>query len=86
MVVIKHLSNCGARLSNLVVLACFNHVANKTSDLMIVTLEFQCTNDFRNAVVGCLSAALDLCNRMVSLCDTLSVNEVIVRKFSSGAL
>lgn len=49
-VAIKYLNNCSAGLSNLIMLAYFSHVANK-SGFMIVALGFLYFNDFWNAVL-----------------------------------
>lgn len=42
---IKYLNNCSGGLSNLIILAYFSHVANKTG-FIIIALGFLCFNDF----------------------------------------
>lgn len=42
---IKYLNSCSGGLSNLIILAYFSHVANKTG-FIIVALGFLCFNDF----------------------------------------
>lgn len=63
-VAIKYLNNCSAGLSNLIMLAYFSHVANK-SGFMIVALGFLYFNDFCSGVAHVLSV-LSFCSRMLS--------------------